>query len=254
MSFVPGSSTVVMVNEKVVSSEVSGWTMYHTRAVSEVTTVGQTAGAAGAKFIPGLMAGTLALRGPYDNDPSTGLYKEIRDAVGVDNAFLATCFPDGTAIGKPAMFLVGDPTEHTVDAAVADAVSYALSAQADESVELGWVLHALGAETVDGNGAAVDRGTSLSIVTGSPVAYSVQGLVASIHVTAYSGLTSAAIKIQHSTDASSWADLASFTSVTAVGWERVSVATGTTVNRYLRAVTDVTGTGSVTFLVSAAPR
>jgi hypothetical protein len=228
--------------------------MNHSRAVSDVTTVGQTAGAAGAKFIPGLMSGTLALRGPYDNDPSTGLYKEIRDAVGVDNVFLAVCLPDGTAVGKPSMFVVCDPTDHAIDAQVADAVGYSFAAQADESVELGWVLHALSAETADGNGTTVDRGTSLSIAAGLPVAYSTQGLVAAINVTAYSGLTSAAIKIQHSTDASSWSDLVAFTSVTAVGWERVSVATGTTINRYLRVVTDVTGTGSVTFLVSAAPR
>lgn len=221
--------------------------MNHSRGVSEVTTVGQTAGSAGAKFIPGLMSGTLTLRGPYDNDPTTGLYKEIRDAVGVDNVFMASCFPDGTAVGKPAFFLVGDPTDHAIDAQVADAVGYSFSAQADESVEMGYVLHALGAETVDGNGTAVDRGAS-------PLTPTTHGLVAGIHVTAYSGLTSAAIKIQHSTDSSSWADLVSFTSITAVGFERVKVADGTTINRYLRVVTDVTGTGSVTFLVSAAPR
>lgn len=254
MSFAHGSSTIVLVNERSVSSEVAGWGLRHSRAMSEVTTVGQTPGAAGAKFIPGLMSGGLSLRGPYDNDPSTGLHKEIRDAVGVDNIFMATCLPDGTTIGKPAFFMVGDPTEHTIDAAVADAVAYSLSAQADESVEMGYVVHGLGAETADVNGTAVDRGTSLSIVADAPVAYSTRGLVASIHVTAFTGLTSAAIKIQHSTDASSWSDLVSFASVTAVGWERVSVATGTTVNRYLRVVTDVTGTGSVTFLVSAAPR
>lgn len=247
MSFAHGSSTVVLVNEKVVSTEVAGWTMSHQRAMSEVTTVGQTAGAAGAKFIPGLMSGTLALRGPYDNDPTTGLHKEIRDAVGVDNVFLCSCFPDGTAVGKPAFFVLGDPTDHAIDASVSDAVGYTMSAQADESVEMGYVLHALGAETVDGNGTTVDRGAS-------PLTPTTHGLVASIHVTAYSGLTSAAIKIQHSTDASSWADLVSFTSITAIGFERVKVADGTTVNRYLRVVTDVTGTGSVTFLVSAAPR
>lgn len=247
MSFAHGSSTVVLVNEKVVSTEVAGWTMSHQRGVSDVTTVGQTAGQAGAKFVPGLMSGTLSLRGPYDNDPTTGLYKEIVDAVGVDNAFLATCLPDGTAIGKPAFFLVGDPTDHAIDAQVADAVGYSFAAQADESVEMGYVIHALGAETADGNGTAVDRGAS-------PITPTTHGAIASIHVTAYSGLTSAAIKIQHSTDASSWADLVSFTSITAVGWERVKVADGTTVNRYLRVVTDVTGTGSATFLVSVAPR
>lgn len=247
MAFAHGSSTVVLVNEKVVSSEVSGWTMTHQRAMSEVTTVGQTAGSAGAKFIPGLMSGSLALRGPQDDDETAGLTKEITDAIGVDNSFLATCLPDGTAIGKPAFFCVGDPSEWSIDAAVADAVGYTFSAAADESVEMGYVVHALAAETADGNGTAVDRGAS-------PLTPTTRGAVVAIHVTAYSGLTSAAIKVQHSTDNSVWADLVAFTSVTATGSERKLVATGTTVNRYLRVVTDVTGTGSVTFLVSVAPR
>jgi hypothetical protein len=247
MAFVHGSSTVVLVNEKAVSSEVSGWGVTHQRAVSETTTVGQTAGAAGARFIPGLMSGMLTLRGPQDDDETAGLTKEITDAIGVDNAFLATCLPDGVAIGKPAFFCVGDPTEWAINAAVADAVGYTFSAAADESVEMGYVVHALAAETADGNGTAVDRGAS-------PLTPTTRGLVAAIHVTAYSGLTSAAIKVQHSPDNSAWSDLVAFTSVTAIGSERKLVATGTTVNRYLRVVTDVTGTGSVTFLVSAAPR
>lgn len=247
MSFAHGSSTRALVNEKEISSEVSGWTMTHQRAMSEVSVVGQTAGSAGAKFVPGLMSGSLALRGPQDDDETAGLTKEITDAIGVDNAFQATCLPDGVAIGKPAFYCVGDPTEWAIDAAVADAVGYTFSAQADESVDMGYVIHALAAETTDGNGAAVDRGAS-------PLTPTTRGASAVMHVTAYSGLTSAAIKVQHSTDNSVWADLVAFSSVTAVGFQRVSVAIGTTVNRYLRVVTDVTGTGSVTFLVAVAPR
>lgn len=247
MAFAHGSSTVVLVNERTVSNRVAAWTVTHSRAVSDVTTVGQTTGQAGTNYVPGLMSGTLALRGPWDSDVTTGLHKEIADAVGVDNAFLATCLPDGTAIGKPAFFVMGDPTDHAIDAQVADAVGYSFTAQADESVELGYVVQALGAVTATGNGTAVDRGAS-------PITPTTRGLVAALHVTAYSGFTSVAIKVQHSTDNSVWADLATFTSVTAIGAERKSVADGTTVNRYLRTVTTVTGTGSITFLVAAAPR
>jgi hypothetical protein len=139
-----------------------------------------------------------------------------------------------------------DPTDYAVDATVSDAVAVTFSAQADESVEMGYTIHALAAETVDGNGTAVDRG-----IVSTP---STRGLVAALHVTAYTGLTSAALKIQHSPDNSAWADLVAFTTVTALTQQRVSVPNGTTVNRYLRVVTDVTGTGSVTFLVAAAPR
>jgi hypothetical protein len=247
MGFAHGSSTVVLANERVVSSEISGWTMSHVRAVSEVTTVGQTPGAAGANFVPGLMSGTLGLRGPEQLDSTTGLQVELQASIGVDNNLLITCLPEGVAIGKPAFFAVVDPTDYAVDASVADAVAVTFSAQADESVEMGYTVHALAAETVDGNGTAVDRGAS-------PLTPTTRGLVAALHVTAYSGLTSAALKIQHSVDNSVWVDLVSFASVTALTQQRVSVANGTTVNRYLRVVTDVTGTGSVTFLVAAAPR
>lgn len=247
MTFLHGSTMRLLVNELEVSNKISGWSATHSRAMSEVTTAGQTAGAAGAAFVPGLKSGTLGIRGPQDNDPTGGLHKEIADAIGVDNAFLATCLPDGIALGKPAIFVLGDPTEWAIDAAVADALGFTFAAQADEGAAMGYVLHALGAETADGNGTAVDRGAS-------PLTPTTGGLEAAIHVTAYSGLTSAAIKIQHSTDNSVWADLVSFASITAIGSEKVTVALGTTVNRYLRVVTDVTGTGSVTFLVAVAPR
>jgi hypothetical protein len=212
-----------------------------------VTTVGQTAGSAGARFTPGLTSGTLSIRGPQDTDPTTGLHREIVDAVGVDNGLIMTCLPDSDSVGRFALFTTGDVTDHAIDAAVSDAVGFTLAAQADEGVDMGYVLHPLSAETADGNGTAVDRGAA-------PLTPTTRGLKAVIHVTAYTGLTSLAVKVQHSTDNSVWADLATFASKTAVGSEMISVANGTTVNRYLRVVTDVTGTGSATFLVAAAPR
>lgn len=247
MGYLIGYQTQALVNERVISTKISGWSASHHRDVSEVTTAGQTAGSGGASFIPGLMSGTVALRGPQDNDPSTGLHKEIADAIGVDNAIQVTILPDTDAVGKPAIFAVCDPTEWNIDSQIKDAVGFTFQAMADTSAEMGYVLHPISAETADGNGTAVDRGAS-------PLTPTTQGLVAAIHVTAFAGLSAAAIKIQHSTDNSSWSDLVSFTSITAIGFERVSVANGTTINRYLRVVTDVTGTGSVTFQVSAAPR
>jgi hypothetical protein len=238
MTFTLGNTTRMFVNTKAVSSTVSAWTASHQRAVSEVTALTDS----GARYVPGLMGGSLAVRGPQDS-VDQDLHAEIEAAIGQDNSFLATVCPYGTAIGQFAMSILGDVSEHAVDAAVADAVSYAMSASADESVDMGFIVHALGAETADGNGTAVDR-----------LADSANGGVAVLHVTAYSGFTSAGIKIQHSTDNSVWDDLVSFTSATDVVAERKFLAAGTTVNRYVRAVTDVTGTGSVTYLVALSPR
>lgn len=242
MAFLPGYGIRVFANELAVSTTVSGVTASHSRQASEVTTVIDM----GARFVPGLKSGTIALRGPSDSAGASGLNAELNAALGVDNSLLITALLDGDAIGKPAMFCLGDMTDWAIDANVSDAIGFTMGATPDEGVDMGWVLHPLTAETVDGNSTSVDRGT-----VGTP---STGGLAAALHVTAYTGLTSALLKVQHSVDNSVWSDLVSFSSVTAITSQRVSVPNGTTVNRYLRAVTDVTGTGSITFLMTVAPR
>jgi hypothetical protein len=241
VTFVSGTSVSVLVNEKSVTSAVSGASVQHSRGYGEVATFADS----GARYTPGLMSGGIKLTGPQDA-AGQNLYAEVAAAVGVDNSLQVIVCPEGTAIGKPALFTIGDLSDWTIDGSVKDAVGCSLMATADDSVALGFVVHALAAETVDGNGTSVDRGT-----VGTP---STHGAEVAISCTAYSGLTSAAIKIQHSVDNSTWADLVSFTTLTAVGSERKLVADGTTVNRYVRVVTDVTGTGSATFLVAMAPR
>lgn len=238
MTFTLGNTSRVLVNEVAVSSTVAGYTVTHQRPVSDVSTLPDE----GTKGIPGLLSGSLALRGPQDS-VGQSLHAEIAAAVGVDNVFIATVCPYGTAIGQFAMTVLGDITEHGIDASVTDAVGFTMTAVADESVDMGFIAHALAAETADGNGTSVDRGAGTTA-----------GGVAALHITAYAGLTSIGIKLQHSTDNSSWSDLTTFASATAIGAERKFLAAGTTVSRYVRTVTDVTGTGSATFLVAFAPR
>lgn len=238
MAFVHGSTGRLFANQYAISDTIAGWNFSHTRNASEVTTIADT----GARFVPGLMSGQVTLRGPQDS-VGRSLHAVLEAAKGSDNSLLITACPYGIAIGTFALTTLADIGEHAIDAAVADAVGFSASAMSDESVDMGFIVHALGAETVDGNGTSVDR-----------LASSANGAVAVLHATAYSGLTNAAIKIQHSTDNSAWSDLVSFTTITAIGAERKLVAAATTVNRYVRVVTDVTGTGSVTFLVTLAPR
>lgn len=240
MAFTLGNTSRVLANEQAVSSTLAGWSVSHSRAASEVTTVVES----GARFVPGLMAGSLTLRGPQDSTGQT-LDAEITAAKGVDNSLLVTVCPYGTAVGTFAITVLGDVSEHAVDASVSEAVGFTVTAAADESVDMGFVVQPLGAVTADGNGTTIDRGVG-SATTG--------GAVAVLHATAYTGFTTVGIKVQHSTDGSTWADLQSFTALTAVGAERRLIAAGTTINRYVRAVTDVTGTGSVTYLVALAPR
>lgn len=236
MTFAHSRNSRLFVNERHVSAQLTGWSVGHTRNYGEVTTIVDT----GAKFIPGLMSGSLGLRGLFDS--AQFLESEAASAMAfVDNGMLITVCPDSTALGSRAMFCPSDPESVAVDAALAAAVTLAVDTVPDAMVDMGVVLHDHTAETADTNTTSVDR---LAGTTG--------GAGASLHVSAYSGLTNAVIKVQHSTNNSTWADLITFTTVTALTSEFKTV-TGT-VNRYVRVTTDVTGTGSVTFLVALGPR
>jgi hypothetical protein len=91
----------------------------------------------------------------------------------------------------------------------------------------------LAAVTATANSAAVDGGAASS-----------NGGVAHLHVSAVDTPTTLDVDIEHSVDGStSWAVLGSFTQVTtATATERITVAAGTTVRRYLRAAFVVSGT------------
>lgn len=156
---------------------------------------------------------------------------------------VAVCF-DGTTLGSTAWMLQGNQSSVTFGDSVGDMAMTSVSIQPDGGVDWGQVIAVEAAVTADGNGTAVDG-----------AAASTNGGVAQIHSTAFTGLTSNAVTIEHSVDGStSWATLATFATVTAVGSERVVVAPGTAVRRYLRVVDDVTGTGSHTRFVTFARR
>lgn len=236
MTFAHSKNSRVFANERHVSAQLTGWSVGHTRQYGEATTIVDE----GAKFIPGIMTGSLGLQGLFDS--AQFLESEAAAAMGVvDNGLLVTVCPYTTALGARAMFCPSDPESVAVDAALAATVTLAVDTVPDALVDMGVVLHDHTAETADANGSSVDR-----------TAATLNGAGASLHVTAYSGLTDAVIKIQHSTNNSTWADLITFTTVTGVTSEFKQV-TGT-VNRYVRATWDVTGTGSATFLVALGPR
>ena len=116
--------------------------------------------------------------------------------------------------------------------------------------------------TIQGDGR-YDQGVSLAdleeVVAGAngsthtDAAGTTNGGIATLHVTACTGTLT--VKIQHSTNNSTWSDLATFTAATAATSERIIVAPATTVNRYLRASWTLTGSGAAaTFTTSFARR
>jgi hypothetical protein len=95
--------------------------------------------------------------------------------------------------------------------------------------------------------ATTHAGTGGSFVRSN----SANGGVGYLQVTKMSGITSATVKIRDSADDSTYADLITFTAVTAApGKERKTVSG--TVDRFLSVDGDVTGTGKITCLVAFA--
>jgi hypothetical protein len=194
-------------------------------------------------FIPGQDTSTFSIAGPLDTDAtSNGQYDAVTDLKASTAATPITYAPLGT---DGAVWLVG-AWETSIDTmgGVAGTIDWAMTAQGTGQPDFnGRILSALTAITVDTNGASTDNGAATA-----------NGGVAHLHVTAFSGLTSDAIIVEHSTNDSTWATLGTFTTVTGVTSQRLEIAAGTTVNRYLRVVDDVTGTGSCTRLVAFSRR
>ena len=159
---------------------------------------------------------------------------------------VTVCLEGAALAANQVWMLLGNQSSVTFGSTVGDLVSTNVSIQPDGPVDWGKVIAAEAAVTVDGNGTAVDFGAA-----------STNGGVAHIHTTAFSGLTNNIVRIEGSADgATGWALISggTFATITAVGSERLVIAAGVSVPRYLRVVDNVTGTGSHTRFVTFARR
>jgi hypothetical protein len=206
----------------------------------DVTTIADTA----KQFIPGLQSGSISVDMMLDNTSGTGSqWDDLYQWRSTLNPLPVTAMPFGITAGSMAALQYVIDTQLTPSVQPKDAVLVSLTGEATDLVDFGAVVETLNAITVDTNGTGQDNGALTS-----------NGGVAHLHVTAFSGLTSDAIILEHSTNNSVWATLGTFTTVTALTSQRLVIAAGTTVNRYLRISDDVTGTGSITRICSFARR
>lgn len=238
MGFVHGKSGKVMINDAHLSADVRGWTAHFERNLADTTALQ----ADGVNSIPGLFEGSLQLDAHFDSTAGR-LYDTVITTAGVDNDLLVTILPEGDTIGLPAIFAATDLENFEIESEVDDRVQVNVEGTADNMVDLGVSQKALGAQAPGTtNQTSVDN-----------LAATTNGGAAILHVTTVTGGGNCVVKIQHSTDNSTWADLITFTTATAATYERKELAFGTTVNRYTRATATAT-TGTYTFQTSFARR
>lgn len=208
--------------------------------VSDVTCFNDTA----KRFQVGLVDGMLSAAGIYDASAPAAppdADSVLRTALDAVQPLISYC-PEGAVIGKPVEGLAGPQTKYSIESPIADITAVTIEAVSAHGLERMVSLHDM-VSMVAGTTlfAGVDNGV---LTTG--------GLVSYLHVASVTA-GNIVVKVQHSVDNVTYVDLVTHTSVIPAGApiaERIVVAPGTTVNRWLRCSATVT-TGPATFHVAA---
>lgn len=239
MPFVNAQSSRVLIGDYHYSPVLAEFSFSADTEMQDVSVLTSTA----REYMPTLEASSFTGSGWVDTDGSANAHI---DQLGDWTNSLTTplsWYPSGTTLGAEAAMIMALESNFMVGSKVASVAEWSMSGVNADGTDFGKSLHALAARTTSSQETAVDNSAS-----------SANGGVAHLHVTAFSGFTGVAVIVEHSTDNSSFSTLGSFTSATGVTAERITIAAGTTVNRYVRAKWTVTGSGSITFNVSFARR
>lgn len=241
MAFLHGKSTSVLHGAYDLSTYLNEASVSHDIEAAETTTF-QSSGSA-KTYVVGLRDASVSASGLFDG-AANAVDQVLAASIGSDTLAPITIAPQGVTVGNGVVIALAKTTSYEVSSPVGDVVSVSYDAQTDGGADRGVSLAALASVSATGNGTSVDNTTS-----------SANGGIAQLHVTVNTRSAATTIKVQHSSDNTTWADLATFTSVgsTTVTSERVS-ASGT-VNRYLRATHTLSaGTGALTYQASFARR
>jgi hypothetical protein len=193
--------------------------------------------------VAGFKEGTVSVKGLFDSDEA--------DADRIHDVFSAA-YADGSvkyilastgavSVGAIANMVEGASMKYETPVDTGSLIFSNGEFTSNNGVQAGkWLMHALQAAGTN-NGTSLDDGAS-----------SANGGYLQVHLH-NDDASDVDVKVQHSTDGSTWADLtgAAVSNLSATHASgSASVAAGTTVNRYLRAVATVTG--GDTILVSVA--
>jgi len=224
MAFIHGKDTEVFFNNNDFGQYFNSIDFTRTADISETTAFGNSA----KSYVTGDKDGTVSMSGFFDATSDAILQPFLGSATNTDLLIGL----NGTTDGKSVLFGSGIVTNYGQSSPVGDVVATSVDMQADDGFFNGLVVDKA-TITTTGNSTALDNATS-----------STNGGGAFAIATAVSGTSTptATIKIQHSADDTTYVDLVTFTNFTAVGSQMETIASGTTINRYLRVNYTISGT------------
>jgi hypothetical protein len=240
---VHGKRAAVLLHTIDASAWLNDVSVSETVETAETTTFGVAQGS--KTYVAGLNDATVTVGGLFDGD-ANAIDDTLAQVLGQDSPVVFIVAESGLAVGNRCACGQAIDTSYEVSSPVADVVSVSAEFQATSEAMRGVLLAAKAAVSSTSDGVNVDHGASTA-----------NGGTAVLAVPVNTRNGSVTVKVQHSADNVSWADLVTFAAVTAstVAAERVVVPAGTTVNRHLRATFTVAGsTGSISPVVAFARR
>lgn len=229
-TFIHGKSAQILLNEYDVSSFLNEIAPSGSMDMADVTTFGNN----DHVMAPGLGDGGFDAMGFFSLSVSPNIFLEQIFAAleGIALVPIISGAPEGFAIGKRVYMVQGHEVKHELNQKVDAFIVNKASFRANDGFDFGISLHdQTAAEVSSTNSASVDN-----------LAATNNGGVGFLHVTGTFGSSpTLTVKIQHSTDNSAWVDLITFTALTAITKERIVIAPGTQVRRYLRATSAIGG-------------
>ena len=240
MAFIHGKNGAVYVG----GYDLSPYIAKHDVKASKDTADVSTLGLASKAYVAGMRDATLQFDGFFDGSPNAVIAR-LNALFNVDTMDTWVVLPQGDANGNRGYGVSGCVTDYEPTGEVSDAAKVSFSAQSVVGIDPLFVLQPMTLVTAGGQSAGVLADQN---------AATTNGLASYLVVKAGTGVTTCTVKVQHSTDNSTWADLATHTAVVQAGIplsERITVAPGTTINKWLRSLWTITGT-NITFHHSAA--
>lgn len=246
-TFRHGKNTVVLFDKYDLSQYFTSASVMAKADTVETTTFGSSF----KTYAVGQQDATVSLEGLWSGVlDTTGSDAILTAAIGSTTKKMITIATEGNTLGRRAMLLNTDEASYDVKTAIADMVKITATAQASGtagSYDSGVLLASNQVLSSTATNTSVDN--TLATTNGG---------VGHLHVTSNTRNGAINVKIQHSANNSTWADLVVFTATTSstITSERIEVAAGTSVNRYVRVnVSGFAGSsGSATITVGFARR
>lgn len=246
-TFIHGKGTSVLLDEFDLSPYFNSVDVSTSIDTAETTGFGSNS----KSYLTGLRDGTLSMSGMWSAD-TDGSDEELSAILGATTTPVVTVMYDSGTIGNRATVAKAHETSYSISSPVADVVTVTADFNASTDGTANVVLSiANGVQLTTGAGIAFGSLGNLASVDGA--ASSANGGMANIHVTANTLDDTCVIKVQDSTDDSTFADLITFSTVSAATATSEQKAVTGTVERYIRVTAASSATsGSITFHVAFA--